>query len=69
MFASMYMDITLDTLILASVTLSSLSVKLAYFTLATLVSLHYNIYKDRLKLTTFKIGQWQKLVLMNTFCV
>ena len=34
----------------------SLSGQLANFTLATLVFLHYNIYKDRVKLTTFKIS-------------
>ena len=37
-------------------TLLSISGKLANFTLATLVSLHYNIYKDRVKLATFKIS-------------
>ena len=47
---------TLATLILASksFTLLSLSGNLANFILATLVSLHYNIYKDRVKLATFK---------------
>ena len=41
---------------LKSSTLMSLSGKLANFTLATLISLHYNIYEDRVKLATFKIG-------------
>ena len=46
-----------------------------FYILATLVSLHYNINKNRMKLYTFKISYpnyrktWQKLVLMNTFCV
>ena len=34
----------------------SLSGKLANLTLVTLVSLHYNIYKKRVKLATFKIS-------------
>ena len=67
---------TLDTLFLSSKKFHSLSLstKLANFTVASLVSLHYNIYKDRVKLADFKISpldwqRWQKLVLMNTFCV
>ena len=52
------MSITLDTLILASesFTLFSLSGKLANFTSATLISLHHNIYKDTVKLATFKVS-------------
>ena len=41
--------------------------------LATLVSLHYNRYKNRVKLANFKISynlqKCGKLVLINTFCV
>ena len=50
--------ITLDTLILASkiFTLLRLSGKLAIFILATLVSLHDNIYRNTVKLATFKIS-------------
>ena len=46
------------TLILASksFTLLGLSGKLSTFTLATLMSLHYNIYKNKLKLATFKLA-------------
>ena len=49
---------TLDTLILASksFTLLSLSGKLANFILATLVFLRYSLYKNRVKLATFKIS-------------
>ena len=54
-------------------TLLRLSSKLASFMLATFISLHYNIYKNRVKLATFKIRYWylnlQKSVLMNTCCV
>ena len=46
---------TLDTLILAIKKLS-LSGKLANFILATLVFLHYSMYKNRVKLATFKIS-------------
>ena len=45
---------TVDTV--KSFTLLSLSGKLAIFTLASLVSLHYNIYKERVKLATFEIS-------------
>ena len=43
--------------------------------LATFVSLVYNVYKNGVKLATFKIKlplnlrKWRTLVLMNTFCV
>ena len=54
--------------------LLSLSGKSAIFILATLVPLNYNIYKNGVKLANFKMSylnyrKWQKLVLMNTFCV
>ena len=42
-----------------SFTLLSLSCKLANFTLASWGSLHYNIYKERVKLATFKISYFQ----------
>ena len=46
----------LDTLTLAdkSFTLLSLSGKLAYFTLASMVSLHYSIYEEEVNLATLK---------------
>ena len=39
--------------------------------LATWVSLHYNIYKNLVKLATLKISnhKLRKLMLMKTFCV
>ena len=51
-----------------------LLVKLANFTLASLFTPQYNIYKNRVELATFKTSylhyrRWRKLVRMNTFCV
>ena len=68
------MQSTLKFKLVKHFTLLSLSGKLANFTIASLVSLHYNIYKDRVKLVTFKISyfnyrKWRKLVPMNIFCV
>ena len=49
---------TLDTLILASKKFHTFGFisKLATFTLATLINLHYKICKKKLKLATFKIS-------------
>ena len=46
--------LTFYTLILASEKFHTY--ELANFTLVTLASLHYNIYKNKIKLTTFKIS-------------
>ena len=52
-----YMKIyTLHTLILARKKFHPLSGKLANFILATLIALHNNIYKNRVKLPAFKIS-------------
>ena len=44
------------------------------FILATLISFHYYVCKTRVKLANLEKSflnkrKWQKLVLMNTFCV
>ena len=49
---------TLDTLMLASKKFHTFVIfrPNSYFYLATLVSLHYSIYKNRVKLATFQIS-------------
>ena len=59
MLAAKCFSATLDTLILACKkfhTFEFFAGKLANFTLATVVSLNYNICKDRVKLAAFKIS-------------
>ena len=63
---------TLDALISARKEFLTYQVNLSNSIIATLVSLHYHIYKIGMKLAIFKISylnqlKWQKLVLMNTF--
>ena len=65
---------TLDTLILAGkkVHILSLRCKLANFTLASLVSLHYNLNKYKVELATLKISwlNWRKISAVEYFlCV
>ena len=53
-------------------TRTSLSGTLAFFNLVAWVSLHCNVYKNRVKMATVKIScpksqKWRKLMLMNIF--
>ena len=61
---SRFAPTTLDTLILASKRFHSFVIygKLANFISANLVSLHYNIYKNRMELAAFNISDlnWRK---------
>ena len=53
-------------------TRTSLSGTLPFFNLVAWVSLYSNVYKNRVKIATFKISclkarKWLKLMLMNIF--